>query len=219
MVGPPSSAPGGGPSSTAGASRALLEEPVRRPALASRSPGDAVPDGYRHLVLVLADSAWEEITAHCYRGLPYEACGLLLGEGGGVADSALLSPGSASAAADPEVELVEVAGVLLARSRPTVVRVVIPTANAARSAQVYEVPPMDLLRADREAERRGLELVGVFHSHTHTSAYPSATDRDQAPDPGWHYVVVSLLGGPPAVRSYRILGGKIAEEPVVREEG
>lgn len=179
-----------------------------------------MPGRYRRWVLVLPDSAWEEITAHCYRGLPYEACGLLLGEGGGAADSASPpSPGSATAAADPGVELVEVAGVLLARSRPTVVRVVIPTANAAHSAQVYEVPPRDLLRADREAERRGLELVGVFHSHTHTSAYPSATDRDQAPDPGWHYVVVSLLGGPPTVRSYRILGGKIAEEPVVREEG
>lgn len=170
-------------------------------------------------MLVLAGSTWEEITAHCYRGLPYEACGLLLGEGGGEPGGAPLPPGSATAGAGSGVELVEFAGVLLARSRPTVVRAVIPTANAARSAQVYEVPPAELLRADREAERRGLELVGVFHSHTHTSAYPSATDRDQAPDPGWHYVVVSLLGGPPAVRSYRILGGKIAEEPVVRGEG
>ena len=31
-----------------------------------------------------------------------------------------------------------------------------------------------------------------MHSHTHTEAYPSPTDVAQAPDPGWHYVIVSL---------------------------
>jgi proteasome lid subunit RPN8/RPN11 len=90
-----------------------------------------------------------------------------------------------------------------------------PTGNAAASARVYTVEPKGLLRADRDAEERGLALVGVFHSHTHTAAYPSPTDVAQAPDPGWHYVLVSLADGPPTVRSYRIVGGNISEEPVV----
>jgi proteasome lid subunit RPN8/RPN11 len=38
----------------------------------------------------------------------------------------------------------------------------------------------------------GIEIIGVFHSHTHTDAYPSPTDVAQAPDPDWHYVLVSL---------------------------
>jgi [CysO sulfur-carrier protein]-S-L-cysteine hydrolase len=92
-----------------------------------------------------------------------------------------------------------------------------PTANAAASARVYTVEPRDHLRADRDAEARGLELIAVFHSHTHTEAYPSPTDVAQAPDPTWHYVLVSLRDIAPVVRSYRILDGKIAEEPIVLE--
>ena len=89
-----------------------------------------------------------------------------------------------------------------------------PTANVAASARVYTVDPVGHLRADRDAEGRGLEILGVFHSHTHTEAYPSPTDVAQAPDPDWHYVLVSLRDLP-SVRSYRIRDGKIEEEPVV----
>jgi proteasome lid subunit RPN8/RPN11 len=92
-----------------------------------------------------------------------------------------------------------------------------PTANAAASARVYTVEPRDFLRADRDAQGRGLEILGVFHSHTHTDAYPSPTDVAQAPDPGWHYVLVSLRDVAPVVRSYRIGAGNIKEEQVVLE--
>jgi len=90
-----------------------------------------------------------------------------------------------------------------------------PTRNAQRSARVYSVEPLDLLHADRDAERSGMQLIGVFHSHTHTDAYPSTTDVDQALDPGWHYVVVSLRDTHPVVRSYRIAEGRVDEESVV----
>lgn len=90
-----------------------------------------------------------------------------------------------------------------------------PTGNEAESARVYTVPPKALLLADRDAEERGLVLAGVFHSHTHTTAYPSPTDVAQAPDPAWHYVLVGLGEGAPVVRSYRIVDGSVEEEPVV----
>ena len=90
-----------------------------------------------------------------------------------------------------------------------------PTENEAASARVYTVPARALLRADRDAEANGLVLAGVFHSHTHTTAYPSPTDVTQAPDPAWHYVIVGLGEGMPVVRSYRIVDGEVAEEPVV----
>ena len=92
-----------------------------------------------------------------------------------------------------------------------------PTRNLAASAKLYTVDPAEHLRADRDAESRGIEIMGVFHSHTHTDAYPSPTDVSQAPDPGWHYVIVSLRDTHPTLRSYRILGDVVEEEPVVVE--
>jgi proteasome lid subunit RPN8/RPN11 len=98
-----------------------------------------------------------------------------------------------------------------ARSRASVFY---PCRNAAESARVYTVEPRDHLLADRDAERRGLTILGVFHSHTHTEPYPSPTDVEQAPDPDWHYVIVSLKREAPETRSYRIAGGEISEESV-----
>jgi proteasome lid subunit RPN8/RPN11 len=91
----------------------------------------------------------------------------------------------------------------------------VPTRNVAASARVYTVDPAEYLRADRAAEAAGTEIIGVFHSHTHTEAYPSPTDVAQAPDPGWHYVLVSLRDTSPVVRSYRIVEGAVEEESVV----
>ena len=60
-----------------------------------------------------------------------------------------------------------------------------------------------------------MQLLGVFHSHTHTDAYPSTSDVAQAPDPAWHYVIVSLRDISPVVRSYRIVAGQVEEESLV----
>jgi proteasome lid subunit RPN8/RPN11 len=93
-----------------------------------------------------------------------------------------------------------------------------PCTNIAASSRVYTVDPKDHLRADRDAEGRGLEIVGVVHSHTHTDPYPSPTDVEAAVDPNWHYAIVSLRDEAPMLRSYRIAGGKISEEVVVVED-
>lgn len=96
-----------------------------------------------------------------------------------------------------------------------------PTRNAAASAKLYTVDPRDHLRAERHAEGEGFEIIGVFHSHTHTDAYPSPTDVEQASTPlsnsGWHYVLVSLRDVYPTLRSYRIVDRKVEEESVVLE--
>jgi [CysO sulfur-carrier protein]-S-L-cysteine hydrolase len=89
-----------------------------------------------------------------------------------------------------------------------------PTPNAAASAMIYEIDPKEMLRVDRAARDLGADIMGVFHSHTHTDAYPSPTDVAQATDPGWHYVIVSLREAQPVVRSYLIREGAISEEPV-----
>jgi proteasome lid subunit RPN8/RPN11 len=90
-----------------------------------------------------------------------------------------------------------------------------PTENDARSSKVYTIPPVAHLKIERAAEDQGLAVIGVVHSHTHTDAYPSPTDIEQAPDPSWHYVIVSLRDEAPVLRSFRIVDGSVAEEPVV----
>lgn len=109
----------------------------------------------------------------------------------------------------------EACGLLAADPRTGKVTVTHPTANAEKSAKLYSIGPRDYMAAEDAADAAGLELVGVFHSHTHTEAYPSPTDVAAAGIPTWHYVIVSLRGGLPSVRSYRIVDGNITEEPVV----
>jgi proteasome lid subunit RPN8/RPN11 len=91
---------------------------------------------------------------------------------------------------------------------------VVPARNAAASALVYEVDARDVLAADRAARASGLEVIGAFHSHTHTDAWPSSTDVRQALDPSWHWVVVSLRHADPVVRAFRIRDDAVVEEPV-----
>ena len=61
-----------------------------------------------------------------------------------------------------------------------------------------------------------MQVLGVVHSHTHTTAYPSPTDVAEAPDPTWHYVIISLRQDAPVLRSYRIIDGSVTEEARTR---
>lgn len=92
--------------------------------------------------------------------------------------------------------------------------------NADHSPKTYRVDPKDLLRIFQELDESGLELLGVYHSHTHTPAYPSPTDVSYAAGlPEASYVIVSLQDpSSPVVRSFRIADGRISEEDVVIRE-
>jgi proteasome lid subunit RPN8/RPN11 len=103
---------------------------------------------------------------------------------------------------------------LLLGTRDGVVSDVIPSPNIAASAKIYEIDPKVLLRTFRRADDEGLEVLGVFHSHTHSPAYPSPTDIRQAPDPGWHYVLISLATVRADVRSYSVVDAQVTEENV-----
>jgi [CysO sulfur-carrier protein]-S-L-cysteine hydrolase len=98
-----------------------------------------------------------------------------------------------------------------------VVSEVVPSENVADSARVYEIDPKVLLQAFRRAEEEDVVVLGVFHSHTHSEAYPSPTDVRQAPDPAWHYVLVSLVETPIDLRSYRVNDGVVSPESLAIE--
>ena len=91
---------------------------------------------------------------------------------------------------------------------------VLPSPNVAESAKLYEIDSRVLLRAYRRSEEMGLSVIGVFHSHTHSEAYPSPTDVAQAPDPTWHYVLVSLRDVPSVIRSFHVTEGVVDEEQI-----
>lgn len=93
----------------------------------------------------------------------------------------------------------------------------VPCTNIAKSARVYTIDPKEHLHAELAAEHDGLDVMGSAHSHTHSPAYPSPTDVAQAPDPGWHYVIVSLETGSAVPRSFRIIDNEISEEAIVVE--
>ncbi len=92
---------------------------------------------------------------------------------------------------------------------------VVESPNVADSARVYEVDPAVLFRSVRQADEEGIEVLGVFHSHTHSEAYPSPTDADQAPDPSWHYLIVSLRDRPAELRCFRVVEGAVSAEPLI----
>lgn len=140
-------------------------------------------------VLRLTESQYATIVGSCYDGLPNEACGLLVGP---------LDLGGQSTGVITEAR---------------------PCRNAAESAVVYTVDPRDMLAAMRAAEAAGTEIVGVWHSHTHTDAYPSPTDVRQAVDPAWWYPIVSLRDDAPVLRAYRIVDGSIIEGRVELSRG
>jgi len=91
----------------------------------------------------------------------------------------------------------------------------IPMLNAARSPTFYEFDSADLLALYREMDERDEEPVVVYHSHTATEAYPSATDIALASEPGAHYVLVSTRSTEQDdFRSYRIVDREVTEEEV-----
>lgn len=70
-------------------------------------------------------------------------------------------------------------------------------------------------RAFERIDDQGWRLLGIFHSHPSSRAYPSDRDVEHALYPDARYVVVSLLDpDAPDVRAFRIAGGTVVDEPI-----
>ena len=64
-----------------------------------------------------------------------------------------------------------------------------------------------------ELDERGWDLWAIYHSHTHTEAYPSETDRKLAFYPGLRYLLLSVADrDEPVIRSFFIRDGEVTEE-------
>jgi proteasome lid subunit RPN8/RPN11 len=148
--------------------------------------------GFARPLVRLSVEQHRRIVAHCWYGLPDEACGLLIGT--------LVDPSDDES--EPTGHIVDA----------------YPTRNEDASARTYTVHGQDYGAARKSARAQNAAIVGCWHSHTHTDAYPSPTDVNQAKwYPSWIYVIVSLKYGEPVLRAYRIRDERIEECQVVLE--
>jgi proteasome lid subunit RPN8/RPN11 len=90
-----------------------------------------------------------------------------------------------------------------------------PMSNQDASPVSYRLDPKEQLHVFQEIDDEGWDLLAIFHTHTHSEAYPSETDRRQAFYPEASYLVMSLSDrANPRLRAFRIDDGTVAEEDV-----
>jgi proteasome lid subunit RPN8/RPN11 len=109
---------------------------------------------------------------------------------------------------------------LLAGPEDGSIRMAYPLTNVLHSHTNYTIDPTEHFRSLKHADRQGWDLIGVFHSHPHTQAYPSVTDVRLAVEPDWLYVLVGMERfDDPAIRGFRIRDGEVTEETLTFEPG
>jgi proteasome lid subunit RPN8/RPN11 len=145
------------------------------------APGTAqVPDS-----VFISAAALETIKANAFAEAPLECCGLLLGRFAPPPDEA------AAAARDLEKELgLGDGGFSIPLPDVLTVEDAVPTRNASTEPTKYLVEPEDHFRVLRDARRRGIDIVGAYHSHVITPPVPSDTDRAEA-HPHFLYLIAS----------------------------
>ncbi len=80
----------------------------------------------------------------------------------------------------------------------------------------YLIPPVEFVRTQRDADQRGLDIVGFYHSHPDHPAKPSAFDQDHA-WPGYAYLIAEVRSGEAReLRGFRLdeVGGPFREIPL-----
>lgn len=82
--------------------------------------------------------------------------------------------------------------------------------DADRPETRYFATPEDLFAATRRIREAGQELLGIYHSHPRTAAYPSASDVEMAFYPEAFYFIISLE---PRIdlRAFKIEGSRIED--------
>jgi len=137
--------------------------------------------------LIFPPALREELRAHARDGDPDEVCGILGGREAEVVRVFRVRNTAEEVTADRGVF----------RDRHTGV------ASAGHAPVHYYMDPRDQLRVYNELDDLGLDVVGYYHSHTHSEARPSPTDVRLASDLSPLYVLVSLTHQPD-VRAWRI---------------
>lgn len=107
----------------------------------------------------------------------------------------------------------EACGILAGKE--TKVEKVYAMTNVEKSPSTYFMDAKEQFKVMKEIRNLGLEMVGIYHSHIESQAYPSAHDVEMAFYPEISYVILSIKDkANPVIRSFKIKEGKITEEEV-----
>ena len=87
--------------------------------------------------------------------------------------------------------------------------------NTDNSEEHFSFDPKEQFEAFKDANREKLRLIACYHSHPATPARPSQEDIKLAYDPNISYIIVSLAGEIPDIKSFKIRNGEVTKEEVV----
>ncbi len=85
--------------------------------------------------------------------------------------------------------------------------------NEERSPIKYSMSPKEQMKVFEEMERLSLDMLAIYHSHTHTIPFPSETDVKLAYYPDVTSIIISLKEEIPVVKAF-----KIREEAIYPED-
>ncbi len=86
------------------------------------------------------------------------------------------------------------------------------TTNIEQSPVRYNIDPSEILRIHKDIKEKRWEFLGIYHSHTHTEAYPSPADIQLAFWPDSLYFIISLQNpDQPVIRAFLIEDKKVKE--------
>ncbi|MBM3243083.1 M67 family metallopeptidase [Candidatus Poribacteria bacterium] len=87
--------------------------------------------------------------------------------------------------------------------------------NTDKSPSTFFMEPQEQFEAMKDMRRLGMEMMGIYHSHVASPAYPSPRDVKLAFYPDVCYVIISLNDKEnPQVRTFRIQEENISEEEI-----
>ncbi len=134
--------------------------------------------------LYLGDDCYQAIVEAAVASYPKECCGLLVGRRGSEEEQR----------GEADRTVVEVVALTNAWE-PSLLDYTDPAGEGDHSlSDRYWIDPADMLAVQRSARERGLEIIGVFHSHPDHIAVPSECDRTLA-WPIYSYIIVSVMAG------------------------
>ncbi len=92
--------------------------------------------------------------------------------------------------------------------------------NVDKSPSTYFMEAKEQLKVMKEMRNLGLEMLGIYHSHVASPAYPSAHDVELAFYPEATYVIISVKDKDnPIAKAFKIVEGKITEEEFSVRDG
>ncbi|MGE0450138.1 MAG: Mov34/MPN/PAD-1 family protein [Vicinamibacterales bacterium] len=92
-------------------------------------------------------------------------------------------------------------------------------ANIAAGTRRFRIEPRDHLAAIKLARQTRLDVVGFYHSHPHTRAYPSDTDVAESAYAHAVHLIVGFPEGEVETRLFRLEPEGIVEEPLLVVDG